>query len=946
MADATIDDTPLSRRFLLALVVPVALIVAAGVVLGMQLSEMAEDARWVDHSDEVIAKTYEFQKEVLDQETGFRGFLVTGDRLFLEPYLKAQPLEVLREIGGLVSDSPTQEDRVNEIGKRYALWLSETVPSLNVDSSKIARSRDEMVVRKSHMDNIREAADDMMTVERTLRHERALASQSSTRTTRVELVGLLAALSFALAFFSRRQMGEIARTFSSALAREKEARTKLLGEDWVRRGHVQLAEDVRGERTVAEVAERSLRFLATYVSADIGAFYVMEGAGWARLAGFALDSGAAGPERFSLGEGLVGQAAASKHLRRLKDVPHDYLKVRSGAGERRPVNLLLVPAIADEVPRAVVELGFLREADAQSVALLERVGETVAVAVRSAEIRARLRDLLEESQRQGEALQTQQEELQVANEELQTQSDALRQAHAQLEERKEELEVSNTSLLMQRNDLARAQHMLEEKATEVERASRYKSEFLANMSHELRTPLNSSLILAKLLAANKSENLTPEQVKFATMIHDAGNDLLALINDILDISKVEAGKIELRVTSAAPARVAQDIAQTMDPMARDKKLAFTVRVEDTAPAEIETDVQRLHQILKNLVSNGLKFTESGEVSLVVRGVADRIEFAVRDTGIGIAPDQQEVVFEAFRQADGTSNRRFGGTGLGLSISRNLARLLGGDLHVASKLGEGSTFTLVLPRVYVARATSPVRSKLPPPRAAPSPRKAVEPRAGDDRDLDGSKGRTVLVIEDDEAFARILFDLAHELDFQCLVAHSADEGVELAFARIPNAILLDVKLPDHSGLSVLDRLKRSPITRHIPVHVMSAGDFAQEALSMGATGYIAQASHAGRHHRRVPQARGPVLAPRAPRAHRGGRREAAAERRELARGGRRRDRRRSAACATRSSSSGRRRSIASSPTSPSPTGPATTCSRRWRATTRTRSHRSSSTPAGR
>ncbi len=839
VADATIDDTPLARRLLTAFVVPLVLLIATGGLLGAQVSHMAEDARWVDHSDEVIAKTYEFQKEVIDQETGVRGFLVTSDRLFLEPYLKAQPLDLLREMEGLVSDSPPQQERVREIRRRYNLWLSETDPSLADAPPPGARSRDEMIVRKGHMDSIRAAVDDMMAVERALRHERALAAETSVRVTNFAFVGLLALLAIVLAVFSRRQMREIAGTFSSALGREKDARAKLEGEDWVRRGHVQLSEDLQGEKTVAEVADRALRFLATYVNADIGAFYAMNGPRWVRLAGFALDSAAAGPAEFKLGEGLVGQAATSRGTRRLKNVPSDYLTVRSGAGERRPVDLLLVAAVADGASEAVVELGFLREAEAQSLALLERVGETVAVAVRSAEIRARMRELLEESQRQAEELQTQQEELKVANEELQTQSDALRQAHAQLEERKEELEVSNASLTMQRNDIARAQHLLEEKAAEVERASRYKSEFLANMSHELRTPLNSSLILAKLLAANKGENLTPEQVKFASMIYDAGNDLLALINDVLDISKVEAGKVEVRAGNTSVAGVVRDARRIMEPLARDKKLAFVVHVEDSAPVELETDVQRLHQILKNLLANALKFTESGEVSLVVRGDGDRVEFLVRDTGIGIAPDQQEAVFEAFRQVDGTSNRRFGGTGLGLSISRSLARLLGGDLHVASKLGEGSTFTLVLPRVYVAPATPPGEA---PPAArpmppSPSPRRALQKHVVDDRDLPDAKGRTVLVVEDDLAFGEILRDLAHELDFHCLVAHSADEGVELALARIPNAILLDVRLPDHSGLSVLDRLKRDPTTRHIPVHVMSIGDYAEEALSMGATGYL-------------------------------------------------------------------------------------------------------------
>jgi len=857
LAETPIDETPLARRLLVALVTPVILLIAAGTLLGIQVSRMAEDARWVDHSDEVIGKTYEVEKVIIDQETGFRGYIITADRLFLEPYLKAKPLDILQQLSVLVADSPEQEGRATSIARRYSLWLGETAGIVATGPTEEARSLAEMTLRKAHMDDIRNAVDDMMSVERALRHERSVTAGASARTTQTGFYAILGALAVVLAFFSRKQIGDIARTFTSALARERDARSKMQAEDWVRRGHVQLAEAIQGDRPTADVAERALSFLARYLHADVGAFYAMDAGGWARRAGFALDSAAAGPAHFKTGEGLVGQAASEKQIRRIKDVPPNYLEVRSGTGQHRPLDLLIVPACTDDAPQAVVELGFLREADAQALSLLDRIGETVAVAVRSAEFRARLQDLLEESQRQGDELQTQQEELQVANEELQSQSDALRLAHAQLEERKEELEASNASLVLQRNGLERAQKLIEEKAAEVDRASRYKSEFLANMSHELRTPLNSSLILAKLLAANKTENLTPEQVKFATMIYDAGNDLLTLINDILDLSKVEAGKIEVRLATVTVSRLADEAVRTLEPQAREKRVGFAARVEPTAPATIETDGQRLQQILKNLLSNALKFTEAGEVSLTVRGVGDRIEFAVRDTGIGIAPEQHEAVFEAFRQADGTTNRRFGGTGLGLSISRNLARLLGGDLTLESHLGEGSTFTLSLPHTYPGAAASgawppspgtrpglaPLASPAPP--LTPLNLKSKRPHAAsvpDDRDSLDSKRRTVLLVEDDPSFATVLVDLAHELDFQCLVAHTADEGVSLALEYVPSAVVLDVQLPDHSGLSVLDRLKRSPTTRHVPIHVVSASDFSQEALSMGAAGYMLKPVH--------------------------------------------------------------------------------------------------------
>jgi CheY-like chemotaxis protein/two-component sensor histidine kinase len=394
---------------------------------------------------------------------------------------------------------------------------------------------------------------------------------------------------------------------------------------------------------------------------------------------------------------------------------------------------------------------------------------------------------------------------------------------------------------------------LEHQTRELEQSSRYKSDFLANMSHELRTPLNSSLILAKLLADNPQQNLTAEQVKYAKTIQSSGNDLLALINDILDLSKIEAGRMEVVAGPIAIAQVAKSLVQTFDPLAKEKNIRFTTKISPHCPDRMETDRQRLEQVLKNLLSNAMKFTHEGEVSLGIDPTPDgRIAFAVSDTGIGIEDEQQAVIFEAFRQADGTTNRKYGGTGLGLSISRELTRLLGGEIHLISTPGKGSTFTVTIPVHYQPDAVRPRElanvapvSPAPPPLTPSPPVPAVAPKStvglhravDDDREHLTSDRRTILVVEDDVSFARILYDLAHELNFQCLIASTGEEALAAAAQFLPHAVILDIGLPDHSGLTVLDRMKHDARTRHIPVHVVSAGDYAQTALSLGAVGYM-------------------------------------------------------------------------------------------------------------
>ncbi len=613
-------------------------------------------------------------------------------------------------------------------------------------------------------------------------------------------------------------------------------------EAWVRRLQLELGSQMQADVRLDVLGERVLDVIVPNLGARLGGLYVAEPDGLHRIAGHALPADA--QRHLAPGEGLLGQVVLDGRVVHLTDVPENYLSISSAAGRTRPREVVIVPAIIEGKVQAVLELGFLHGVAAIEIAALTRIAESVGGAVRASRDRNKLEDLLEETQRQAEELQSQQEELRVANEELEQQSRALQLSQTQLENQQSELEQINAQLEEQTTSLERQRDELARAGAELQRANEYKSQFLANMSHELRTPLNSSLILAKLLADNRAGNLDAEQVKFANTIYSAGNDLLTLINDILDLSKIEAGMLDVRTEPVVLGRFVDGLRNTFTPMAEQKQLALEIAIAADVPESIETDPTRLQQIVRNLMSNAVKFTDRGGVTLEIAAVqGERIAFAVRDTGIGVAPDQQALIFEPFRQADGASTRKFGGTGLGLSISRDLARLLGGDLTIESAPGRGSTFTLTLPRRAPVRAATPPVAATPPPPALrrPAPPSTSAPKLRpapfeDDRTKITREARSLLIVEDDVPFARVLFDLAHELEFSAIVSTSGDDALVLARDLSPSAIVLDIALPDRSGLAVLDALKRDAATRHIPVHVVSAHDYTRTALAMGAAGY--------------------------------------------------------------------------------------------------------------
>ena len=816
---------------------------ASGYTAYRNIDILRQDTRKVQHTHEVITALNKLLVSTQDAETGQRGFLLTGDDQYLAPYNEATARadSQLDRIGDLTRDNELQNARLATLRGHVEAKLAE------LDQTIELRRRSESaaleVVRsnrgKAEMDAIREQLDSMQQEETRLRLQRVEEMDAAYQiawTTGIASAGLGIVLTLIVGFLVRR---------ASAM-RERQ--------QWLQSGQAELAAAMLGDPGSAELAENILAFLTRFLGAQGGAIFAGDGVHFHRLAVQGVPGDAQIVERFALKEGLLGQVAADQSAVVLEDIPDGYLTIGSAFGHDKPRHLVIAPASADDVVQGVIELGFLQSISEDVASFLDEAQFAIGTALRSARFRSELQHLLEETQRQSEELQVQSEELRVSNEELEEQGRALKESQARLEQQQVELEQINAQLEeqaqqleTQRDDLVRSGAAVELKARELEQASRYKSDFLANMSHELRTPLNSLLILSKLLGDNQGGNLTDEQVKYAQTIQSSGNDLLTLINDILDLSKIEAGQVEVRPETVLLERLSQDLHQLFDPVANQRNLTFDATVADDCPTKLDVDRQRLDQILKNLLSNALKFTETGGVRLDIAPVDDDcIAFAVIDTGIGISDDQQREIFDAFRQADGTISRKYGGTGLGLSISRELARLLGGTITLSSKPGEGSRFTLTIPAIYdparVASRDEPASNPIARARVSsisPSTERPLPParRVADDRDTLGGNGRILLVVEDDSSFAGIVRDLAREMGFQCLVAGTAEEALQLARDYHPSAVVLDLGLPDQSGLAVLDRLKRAVETRHIPVHVVSASDHSQTALSLGAIGYL-------------------------------------------------------------------------------------------------------------
>nr|MBA3532646.1 response regulator [Ardenticatenales bacterium] len=724
-------------------------------------------------------------------------------------------------------------------------------------------------------DNVNQLAANLTTQIRTISEiATAVTKGDLTRTIAVEAQGEVAVLK---------------DNINQMIANLRDTTQKNTEQDWLKTNLARFTRMLQGQRELSTVSKLILSELAPLVFAQHGVFYIVDGESVADpelrlLSSYAYRERKHLANRFQLGEGLVGQCAMEKERILLTEVPGDYIKINSGLGEATPNNVVVLPVVFEEQVKAVIELASFHRFSEIHLAFLDQLTESIAIVLNTIAASMRTEELLKQSQALAEELQGQQQELtetnkrleqqakslQASEELLKQQREQLQQTNEELEEKAELLAGQNREVERKNNEIELARRALEEKAEQLALTSKYKSEFLANMSHELRTPLNSMLILSKLLAENSETNLTDKQLEFARTIHASGADLLALINEILDLTKIESGMMTVDVSEVQFPELQDFVERTFVQVAENKGLRFDVELDTSLPESIQTDAKRLQQVLKNLLANAFKFTAQGEVVLqvttAIRGwsrdhetlsQADSvIAFAVTDTGIGIPLEKQRLIFEAFQQADGTTSRKYGGTGLGLSISREIARLLGGEITLVSTPGQGSTFVLYLPLSYPTHLphlyeessenASPnggagERHRLRPDMIIEAdPASLVMGEVPDDREHLSPDDRVLLIVEDDVNFARILLDKAREKGFKGVVASQGDTGLALARLLKPTAITLDIRLPVMDGWTVLDCLKHDLNTRHIPIHIISAIDEErQRGLQQGALAYLAK-----------------------------------------------------------------------------------------------------------
>ncbi len=672
----------------------------------------------------------------------------------------------------------------------------------------------------------------------------------------------------------------------------QENATEIKNQDWLKTGLNKLDATMSGQRHVNELTNNILAFLAPYLDTQFGLIYLLdENNGYPILnltASYALsDETLSKVKQIKPGDGLIGQVARDRQMIIVSEKNGAPAKIKIGPLEKEPAHFLIYPLVYENELIGVIQLASLNSFDELKLALMKMAGDNISIAINTAKASEKVRKLLAQTQEQANELAVQQEELRQANEELQEQTSALRVSEENLQAQQEELKVTNEELeertkaleiqrdaIKQKNkELETARREIEQKAKDLEQASRYKSEFLANMSHELRTPLNSILVLSQLLAENRKAHFDEKELEYARTINSAGADLLELINEILDLSKVESGKIDLHLEKMYFDDLSNYVTQNFGPLIEKKGLEMFINISNNLPSSITTDTQRVYQIIKNLYSNAIKFTHDGSISLNVHRPDPKTDFSnpdlkpestvaisVSDTGIGIPPEKLKMIFEAFKQADGNTNRKYGGTGLGLSISKGFAELLGGEITASSKEGQGTTFTLYLPEELILTETDKYNLN-PEPRenemesdiivdqaeAAQKEQKKAEDKplahsrfseeAHDDRHSITEGDKVLLVIEDDKNFASVLYDLAHEHRFKCLLAYDGESGLHFADYYAPHAIILDIGLPGIDGYEVMNRLKRNKRTRHIPVHFISAADKSLDTLKLGAIGYL-------------------------------------------------------------------------------------------------------------
>lgn len=879
------------RQLQVVFSISIALLIVSLVASYYSTQKLIDNSQLVNHTNEVLLEAENIISLMKDAETGQRGYIITRNTSFLQPYEGAaeKVADSYASLKRLTADNPAQQRNLEDAKGfadekfRQMRRVIDVTRKMGSTASDTALHHAEMVKGKEVMDALRGTVNRIKIEETRILKERIEQQDIYIRFTPVLLV-LAALLSIVITISSyvrikkdlderiakqkrdeaeyrettrrigvtedltRRiaagdysarsaddkddDLGRISKGLNSMAEALEKNFTDLENRNWLQTGTVQLADAMRGTRDLKNTSVAVLETLVSYLSASAGTLYT-----WNDNDTFELQASLGAvepPKQVVTGVGLAGHAIRSGKVQVVSNVPENYLTIQSSLGTGAPASLVFIPLLYGGGCIGLVELGLFRKVDARDREFFDHNRESLAIGLNSAMDYLRLQHFLEETQAQSEELQAQHNELENLNAELEAQAQKLQASEEELRVQQEELLQTNTELeergllLEQRNDeIAR-------KAGELELTTRYKSEFLANMSHELRTPLNSILLLSRLLSENLEQNLTGDQVEYARVIQSSGTGLLALIDEILDLSKIEAGQMKLEFETFRLLELTEEIQSLFSPVAREKQLEFEISIQDDVRAEFESDRMRLGQILKNLLSNAFKFTAEGSVRLDIRREGlDRLVFSVKDTGIGIPPEKQQLIFEAFQQADGSTKRKYGGTGLGLSISREIARLLGGELTVTSVVNLGSEFRLLLP--LSAEVPAAVAETPPAPRRYIST--SIPESIPDDRASIVSGDKVILIVEDDTSFARSLLDYARKQGYKGIVAVRGDEGLELAGQYRPMGILLDIQLPVMSGWEVMDALKNNPQTRPIPVHIMSSHKLKTESLQKGAVDFV-------------------------------------------------------------------------------------------------------------
>jgi signal transduction histidine kinase/DNA-binding response OmpR family regulator/CHASE3 domain sensor protein len=897
------------RNLRLVFIISGVLLLVSSVASYLSIENLVGSSKWVNHTYDVLLGTDSITYNIKEGESAHRGYILTRDPSLKQAYDESyrRAMSSFAHVKALTEDNPRQQEHLRNlrslIDRRFAQFEN-VLEAVRIKSDSLSAIQGQLLQGKSIMDQLTTTVSLIGAEE-----QRLLGSRSAEQRTYIRYTPLLIVLAASISILitllaymrisrdlrqriakqieEQKQYAETTRriadlqkvtraiasgnyatrskdtlddelgTVSTALNEMAAALETNINElkkrNWVQTASVTVGNSLRGHVTLESLGNSLSENLAMLVKAQAIAFYTAADASFLQLqGGYALKNA---PQQIAFGEGLTGQAAYASEMMEVDQLPENYFQIASALGQASPRSLTLVPVKHSGRLAAVIEIGTLQPLSDAEKQLLEQNREAIGIAVHTVLNHVQLQELFEQTQAQSEELQAQHSELENINAELEAQSEKLQASEEELRVQQGELQQSNqemeerSRLLEERNQLIVEQNMeIRQKAEELAQSTRYKSEFLANMSHELRTPLNSVLLLSRLLSENNEKNLTNDQVEYARVIQSSGQGLLALIDEILDLSKIEAGKMELDYQPVLLQEIANDMKALFTPVAREKRLDFNIQIGEGLPSRIETDKLRLEQVLRNLLSNALKFTAQGTVELLVQ--ADPVKtgflaFTVKDTGIGIPEDKQALIFEAFQQADGSTRRKYGGTGLGLSISRELSRLLGGELTVSSTPGQGSAFTMQLPvhkmsiqELPAAPAALEEEFPLPPPPVTKNLRSEKIPAAlPDDRETIGRQDKTILIIEDDTAFAKALLDFTHKKGYKGLVAVRGDEGIALAQQHKPAGILLDIQLPVKDGWEVMEELKSNPATRHIPVHTMSSLEVKKESLMKGAVDFI-------------------------------------------------------------------------------------------------------------